>query len=327
MLRLLVFLSCIVCFAAASVNAGEEGVRLYDVDGPNAVTEVLLTVPSPSGVFATTAYIPSDPRPHPIVIFSPGFAQMGIAYAPYAKRLASWGIIAFLRDDPIVAYALNKADTASRRDDLSRIDNPMIAEMAVKTVLDITYEISTWLPAANADVNSPLYSMVDAARVGLAGHSRGGQIALLAGEALPGRVKGVFALDPVDLSFGSPQAGTKLANIGIPIALIGETTDKLSCAPAWVNYQTLYDAAASPAVAITALNADHTMFEDPANCLFCSLCKRGTADASGVLAYSVRYLTAFFARELLGDQSVGSAFAGAGAAADVKAGLILISSK
>ena len=54
---------------------------------------------------------------------------------------------------------------------------------------------------------------------------------------------------------------------------------------------------------------------------------RGTADASGVLTYSVRYLTAFFARELLGDKSVGNAFEGAGAAADVKAGLIQISSK
>ena len=327
MLRLLVLFGCLACFAATSAKAAEEGLGPYDVDGPNAFTKVLLTVPSPNGSFTTTAYIPSDSGPHPVVIFSPGFVQMGIAYAPYAKRLASWGIIAFLRDDPMVAYALTKADTASRRDDLSRTDDPMIAEMAVKTASDVSYEISTWLPAANADVTSPLHGMVDAARIGLAGHSRGGQIALLAGEASPGRVKGVFALDPVDLSFGSPQAGTLLASIGIPIALIGETTDKFSCAPVWVNYQTVFDAAASPAVAITALNADHTMFEDPANCLFCGLCKRGTADASGVLAYSVRYLTAFFARELLGDKSVGNAFEGAGAAADVKAGLIQISSK
>ena len=224
--------------------------------------------------------------------------RTGIAYAPYAKRLASWGIIAFLRDDPMVAYALTKADTANRREDLSGADNPMIAEMAVTTASDISYEISTWLPAANSDVTSPLHGMLDATSIGLAGHSHGGQVALLAGEASPDLVKGIFALDPVDLSFGSPQAGTSLASIGIPIALIGETTDKFSCAPVWVNYQTVFDAAASPAVAITALNADHTMFEDPANCLFCGLCKRGTA--SGVLAYSVRYLTAFFARELLG---------------------------
>ena len=165
------------------------------------------------------------------------------------------------------------------------------------------------------------------ARLGLAGHSRGAQIALLAAEGSPGRVRGVFGLDPVDLSFGTPKAGAKLANIGIPVAFIGETVDRFSCAPAWFNYQALYDVAASPAVAITALDADHTMFQDPANCHFCSLCTKGTANPSTVLGYSVRYLTAFFARELLGDKSVGAAFEGAGATADGKAGLIQIAWK
>jgi len=210
---------------------------------------------------------------------------------------------------------------------VSPTDNSTIAEMAIKSVSDVSYEIWTWLPAANADTNSPLYGLFDAARIGLAGHSRGAQIALLAAEDLPGRVKGVFGLDPVDWSFGSPQAGTKLAEIGIPVAFIGETTDKLSCAPAGVNYEALYNAAASPAVAITAINADHTMFQDPAFCLFCSFCTPGTANASTVFGYSVRYLTAFFARELLGDTSVGSAFKGAGADADLRAGLIEIASK
>ena len=176
-------------------------------------------------------------------------------------------------------------------------------------------------------MGSPLHGLVDASRIGLAGHSRGAQIALLAAEGLPRRVSGVFGLDPVDFSFGAPKAGAKLANIGIPVAFIGETVDKFSCAPAWFNYQALYDAAASPAVAITALDADHTMFQDPANCNFCSLCTAGTADPSTILGYSVRYLTAFFARELLGDTSVGAAFEGAGATADVKAGLIQITSK
>jgi hypothetical protein len=143
---------------------------------------------------------------------------------------------------------------------------------------------------------------------------------LLAAEGSPGRVKGVFGLDPV----GTPKAGAKL---NIPVAFIGETVDKFSCAPAGFNFETFYDAASSAAVAITALNADHTMFQDPANCNFCSMCTKGTANASVVLSYSVRYLMAFFARELLGDRSVGVAFEGAGATADIKAGLIQIASK
>jgi dienelactone hydrolase len=316
--RLLVSFSLIV--AAGCVEAAGR----YNADGPYPITTAVLTVPSPNGAFTTTAYIPKDPRPHPVVIFSSGFMQRGIAYAPYAKRLASWGIIAFLQDDATLAYASAKAKFP---DEASPNDNPTITEMAVKAVSDVSFQASTWLPTLNAEITSLLHGMVDASRIGLAGHSRGAQIALLAAEGSPGRIKGVFGLDPVDLSFGTPKAGAQLANIGIPVAFIGETVDELTCAPAWFNYQALYDVAASPAVAITALGADHTMFQDPDNCHFCSMCTKGTANPSTVLGYSVGYLTAFFARELLGDKSVGTAFEGAGAAADVKAGLIEIASK
>ena len=53
----------------------------------------------------------------------------------------------------------------------------------------------------------------------------------------------------------------------------------------------------------------------------------GTANQQVVLRYAVRYLTAFFARELLGDASVGKTFQGAGATADEAAGLVQITSK
>ncbi len=317
----LVSFSVIVLVFAAGATAEVNGAGRYNADGPYAVTTAVFTVPSPNGAFTTTAYIPKNSRPHPVVIFSSGFMQRGIAYAPYAKRLASWGIIAFLQDDPALTYTPPKAKFP---DEVSQNDNPTLTEVAVEAVSE---QATTWLANVNADVNSPLHGTVDVSRIGLAGHSRGAQIALLAAEGSPGRVRGVFGLDPVDMSFGAPTAGAKLANIGVPVAFVGETVDKLSCAPAWFNYQALYDVAASPAVAITALEADHTMFQDPDNCHFCSLCTKGTANPSTVFGYSVRYLTAFFARELLGDKSVGAAFEGAGSTADVKAGLIQIASK
>ena len=118
---------------------------------------------------------------------------------------------------------------------------------------------------------------------------------------------------------GSIRSAMRARSSASPSRLSVRQSTSFSCAPAGFNYQTLYDAAASPAVAITALDADHTMFQDPANCNFCNLCTKGTANPSTVLAFSVRYLTAFFARELLGDKSVGAAFEGAGATADVKA--------
>jgi hypothetical protein len=57
------------------------------------------------------------------------------------------------------------------------------------------------------------------------------------------------------------------------------------------------------------------------SCLACFAATSAKASEEGL------GLTAFFARELLGDKSVGDAFEGAGAVADVKAGLIQISSK
>ncbi len=320
MLGHLVSFSFIVLVFVSGARAEVNGPGRYNADGPYAVTTAVLTVASPNGAFTTTAYIPKAPRPHPVVIFSSGFMQRGIAYAPYARRLASWGIIAFLQDDA----TLDPPAKARFPDEAPPDYNPTIAEIGVQAV---SHQATAWLAAINADAKSPLHGLVDASRIGLAGHSRGAQIALLAAEGLPGRIKGVFGLDPVDMAFGVPKAGARLANIGVPVAFIGETADRLSCAPAWFNYRALYDAAASPAVAITALEASHTMFQDPANCNFCSVCAKGTANPSTVLGYSVRYLTAFFVRELLGDRSVGAAFEGAGAAADVKAGLIQIAWK
>ena len=258
-----------------------------------------------------------------IVMGAYGHSQWREFFLGGATRyvLNSWGIITLLRDDP------NFFVEVSSGDEFSRPDNVKTGAMTDAVALDVSYEVTTWLSATNVDPGSALYGKVDTRRVGLAGHSYGVRIALVVGEALPGRIKGVFGLDPVDMSAREP-ARPKLASIGVPVAFIGETTNRFSCAPGWFNFQALYRAAGSPAVAITAIKADHTMFEDPAHCSRCWFCKpAGTAAASKVLAYSVRYLTAFFARELMGDVSVGSAFEGAGSAADVNAGLIELSSK
>ena len=49
---------------------------------------------------------------------------------------------------------------------------------------------------------------------------------------------------------------------------------------------------------------------------------QGSADGAALVRYSTRYLTAFFARELLGDARVGPLVDGAGRAGDEAAGLV-----
>jgi dienelactone hydrolase len=332
-MRAALLLFCISFFLGGVGSKAEARGGKYGADGPHAVRIETLSAPSPQGPIAATAFIPSGRGPFPVVILSSGFMQRGAAYAPYARRLASWGIIALLRDDPTVLSDLEQAANAG---DVNRRRNraPVPARnlpapgLTDRLASDLLHEVEWLAGPARSDLASPLYRKVDRDRIGLAGHSYGGQASLIAGAQLRGRIKGVFGLDPVDSPLG-PRARDTLPKIGVPVVLLGETTNSglLSCAPAWSNYQMLYRYAPAGAAMITAVGADHTMFEDQANCSFCFLCLPGTASAAEVLGYSVRYLTAFFARELLDDKSVGARFEGAGAAEDVRAGRIEISVK
>jgi hypothetical protein len=260
--------------------------------------------------FVENIYIPSSPGTHPLVSLTPGLQQPSTAYAPYAERLASYGIVVLMRDDP-----------------------GLLTQSQV-IAADLEYVIATWLPAQNAAASSPLHGEVDLTKVGLTGHSRGGQASLLAAEGtLKGLVVAWFGIDPDDPGTidgfveSTMLAATNLGTIGIPTTFLGGQVTTF-CTPANINYEVLYAAAPSPAVVITGVNASHTEFEVQSACVDCALCTpMGTANPQVVLDYGVRYLTAFFARELLGDASVGMLFQGAGEPADQAAGLVQIMSK
>jgi len=172
---------------------------------------------------------------------------------------------------------------------------------------------------------------IDLAKVGLAGHSRGGAVSLLAAEhALAGKVVAWFGLDPVDNQFGMTPgafARTDLHALAIPTTMLGASVTS-NCAPTADSFPTLYPLAPAPAVLIVGNGAGHTQLESADGCTACSICSpSGTANPDVVLAYARRYFTAFFARELLGDAAVGAAFEGVGAAADVADGRVTITAR
>jgi hypothetical protein len=291
---------------ASTDGDGSTALTTYDHDGTGTYTTASANVTNGASSFTLSLFVPDAPGPHPVVSLSPGLLQPASAYVPFAKRLASWGIVVVMRDDP----------------------GPLTNTASVEA--DIGYVVSTWLADENVKKSSPLGDKVDLAHVGLAGHSRGGKASLLAAEnEAKGKVKAWFGLDPVDSTIpgDNTHARDSLATVGIPIGMIGAEVAS-SCSPAADTFAAYYAAAVTPVVLVKALGAGHTQLEDPAACNACGLCSpAGTADGDVVLAYSVRYLTAFFARELLGDASVGAAFAGAGAAADTAAGRVTISAK
>ena len=72
----------------------------------------------------------------------------------------------------------------------------------------------------------------------------------------------------------------------------------------------------------------HFDFLDQSQAIAESYCTpEGTVDGTLALDTAAHYMMAFFARELLGDSSVGPAFDGAGAQADIAAGVIAVQSK
>lgn len=284
------------------------GYGIYDEDGSEPVTTTTLDVVTDTDhSFELLTFVPGSPGPHPVVTLSPGTQQPAEAYTSYGERLASHGFVVVIRDDPGVFTS-----------------TPTVVE-------DLAYVVTTYLPAHHEDSGSPLFGKLDLERVGLAGHSRGGKASLLAAEhELHGLVLGWFGLDPVDSStFADGEfALYDLPTVGIPTAFLFAEIES-NCSPASTTAAALWPPAPAPTVMITGLGAGHMQLEDREACIGCQgLCTPGgTAPDVVVLRYAVRYLTAFFARELLGDDTVGPAFSGAGAARDVSDGLIAIEIK
>ncbi len=284
--------------AGAMGDSSSAGTHDYGMDGPVAVTTKTEKASNGKSTFDVVVYMPGGKGPFPVVIISSGLQQTAAGYAPYGKRLASWGIAAILRDDP------------------------GFGTQSTTLQADIEGMVAAWLPTADSNA-------YDVTRLGLAGHSRGGQVSLLAAEnGLLGKTKGLFLLDPVDNASASVKP--KLGTLGVSLAMLGETTDSsggvggMDCAPAADNYAAMYALAASPALSITAVGADHVMFEDPANCTFCGLCTKGAADPAQVLAIAERLMTRFFAKVLLGDTTVDATL---NTAADVGAKTLTVESK
>lgn len=112
---------------------------------------------------------PDGKGPYPVIVFSPGGnARSFQGYAPYGRFWATWGYVT-------VIVAFDDADAKQRAPKF-------------KQVLD-------WVVAENARKGSPLNGMVDAKRLALAGHSRGGNAAIRAART-DERVLACLALAP-----------------------------------------------------------------------------------------------------------------------------------
>jgi pimeloyl-ACP methyl ester carboxylesterase len=158
------------------------------------------------------------------VLFAPGYQIPPSGYADWAQHLATWGYIV-VRADPLAAFS----------------PNHVAMSLDLRDVLD-----DLLAPAA-------LPATVDISRVALSGHGLGAKVALMAA-AGDARVRALLVFDPQN----SPATGAytaeqpsivpqPLGSLAVPIGILGELVDSTSmfqpCAPAAVNYQTIFQAA------------------------------------------------------------------------------------
>lgn len=263
----------LLCFAALVVACGDP----IDLEAPGS--EVVQTVAVEAGT--TLRPVKLDCRSpgtsdNPLVLFGHGFLIPPTQYDSYAQHLATHGFLACTVD---FVTGLTPNHSLWATDYRAAIDALILAD---------------------ADPASPLFGKLDPEHIGLAGHSLGGKLAVLAAKEDP-RVKAVFGVDPVD---GQEPDATDLLPLSIPLGVIGETIDAtatgMACAPAEANYTTFFDAAAAPALEITALGANHLSFlDEQSSCeLVCEFCNPATVPDAEVNALTRAYLVAFFGRYL-----------------------------
>jgi len=142
---------------------------------------------------------------------------------------------------------------------------------------------------------------IDSRKIGIAGHSMGGKVAVLAA-AKYGGFASVVAIDPDDNGNVSVVHGL-LASLKAPLLLIGaEVAWRASsvCAPLATNYLRFFERAPAGTVELTLRDADHVQMLDEPDRFGYGICRSGTADSRQVRITARRATVGFFLQHLQG---------------------------
>ncbi|MCB9853466.1 MAG: dienelactone hydrolase family protein [Phycisphaerales bacterium] len=142
------------------------------------------------------------------------------------------------------------------------------------------------------------------ARVGLAGHSRGGKVAFGVAKAGATRVAALVGIDPVDGTGGpggnQPRVVDGQFDFDIPTLILGAGLGG-PCAPEGDNYQTFYDACPSPSTLVIATDYGHgDMLDAETAALAAGVCA-SNSDREPMRRLTAGLLVAFFRAQLQGE--------------------------
>lgn len=247
------------------------GTRSATLTRANATTFTASLYYPAAAAGANTALSPTG-GPFAVVCFGHGFLQPVSRYASTLSHLASHGLVVIAPESGGSLF-------------------PSHAEFAQDLSLGLTYILQqAALPA------SFLYQRVDAAALGLFGHSMGGGCSLLAAAA-DSRVRAVATLAAAETN---PSAISACAAIGaaVPVTLICGSADTI--VPPANNGQPMYAAVRGPRQLPLLQGGFHCGFEDVTS----FGCDSGSLPRSEQLSITRRLLTEWFTLYLRSDQSV-----------------------
>ena len=225
-------------------------------------------------------YTPSECGRYPVVMFQHGFTASIKGYETIMTQLASHGFVV------VVPQMYPPFDG---------IAAPTPEEEAALGV-----DIIRWL---EKNLQEVVPVNADMRLLGLAGHSRGGQIAYRMALEVPRKIRALAGVDPVDglEIFGQTPVISGPLTFRIPTYILGTGLGPilvggfLACAPEEVGPLHFYEANPSPSWLITATENGHADMLDEED--FAPVCPGGE-DRDGMRALTGGSLAAFFSGTL-----------------------------
>ncbi len=251
---------------------------------PGELSVQVINVPDTTAPVELDIYTPVPTDTYPLVIFQHGFTGSIKGYETMSTHLASHGFVVVL---PQMYPAGGSGYIPTPEEE---------AALGVQIISWLEANINTIVAPVTADTNL----------LGLAGHSRGGQIAYRMALQVPEKVDALAGVDPVDglVIFGQTLVITGPLSFDIPTYILGTGLGPivvggfLACAPEEIGPFHFYCASPNPtwlAVATTHGHADMIDEEDYSD--FCP----GGPDRDGMRAFTAGTCAAFFSGTLQGN--------------------------
>jgi len=266
--------------------------------GQGELSVNVINIPNTTAPVELDVYTPSSPDTYPVVIFQHGFGGSIKAYETISEHLASHGFVVVLPQ----MYGPGFQDA------------PTAEEEAV-----LGLDVLSWI---EANINGFIPVNADTTLLGLAGHSRGGQVAYRITLQLLEKVKALAGVDPVDATEMSNDTSivTGPLTFDIPTYILGAglgpipvqgTPFNIPCAPEEAGPIHFYCANPNPTWLVTATTHGHADMIDEED--FSEFCPGGP-DRDGMRALTGGTLAAFFSGILQDNQSALSVLSDPGSA-------------